>query len=261
MLLAMLFMLVCVLIGGTVLSAAAANGFRLNRISDSQRHLSERSAARLIASELKTKDDSQLCMTIVDISRTIQPVKINQSGQTVNSGSATTEHTITVQLPEGVELTAMQRLMMEVAVWQYMKDAGLTSTNNVTLSNFVYCDNGVAVTVNSMADFWYKYNLSGTDDFTGTVDLSGTVQGANFADCEANFSGGTGENLYDYSFTFGQNSKVGVSFNASFVKREPMESTQVTAYEDSHTGYARITTQSSQTAIIWDDPRIEKGGD
>ncbi len=261
MLLAVVFMLFCVLVGGTVLAASAANGYRMNRMSDSQVYLNQRSAAMLIASELRTADDTQLRVTITNISRTVQPVKIERDGKVTNSGSATTVHTVAIQFPKGLEMTAVQRVMMETAVWQYLKDAGITDTDDVSLINFCYVDDGEVKTVTDMDQFWYQYKLNSNEAFDGSLDISGEYAGQTFVSQEVFFAGGEGEDLYDFSFGFGENSHINVNVDASFSEKTPMNSSYVVAYEDSDTGYARVSTVSTQTAIIWGAPIVEKGGD
>lgn len=260
MLLAVIFMLFCVLVGGTVLAASAANGYRMDRLSNSQVYLNQRSAAMLIASQLKTDDNVQLRVTITDVSRMVQPVKIERNGNVVNSGSPTTVHTISVQFPAGLELSAVQRVMMETAIWQYLKDAGITDTDAVSLSNFLYDNDGEVTEVTNMDQFWYQYKLNSTENFDGSIEINGEYAGETFVAQKILFTAGEDENLYDFSFGFGENSSIGVKMDASFTSKTPMNSSYVIAYEDSDTGYARVTTESNQTAIVWDAPMIEKGG-
>ncbi len=146
LLLALLFLGFCVLVGGTVLAAAAANGFRTTRMQAKKQELSDRSAAMLVANELGnctlriTKDD--------------------------------TAKTVTVEVVDG-PMMPMQRLTAEMAVWKFLKEnEGQNAT--VSLVNFqYYVSDTAAQTVNSRDDFWYKYSLDTSADFTGTVSLGG----------------------------------------------------------------------------------------
>jgi len=260
MLLAMVFMLFCVMIGGTVLAASSANGHRVTQLSDSQRYLDQRSAALLMAQELQSPDDTILRMSITDVQRTIQPVKIGKDGRVTDSGAPVTAHDITVQLPEGTRLTAVQRVMMETAVWQYLKQADVVSTGSVTLSNFV-CDNGgEPLVLTDMEDFWYQYKLSTNAPFDGTMTLSGDYRGEAFLSQKVHFVAGQEDDLFDFTFSFGENSPLSVKIQATYSQKTPVNSSYVVAYEKSATGYARITTRSTQTAVFWDAPEIEKGG-
>lgn len=260
LMLAMVFMLFCVMIGGTVLAASSANGYRMTRLSDSQQYLDQRSAALLMAQELRSPDDTILRMSITDVKRTVQPVKIGKDGGVTNSGSSRTVHDITVQLPEGTKLTAVQRVMMETTVWQYLKQVGVSSVDSVTLSNFNYDSGDEVIAVTSMDDFWYQYDLSGNRPFDGTMTLNGQYRGEEFVTQKVYFNAGKEENLFDFTFGFGENSPIGVQVEATFSTKTPIDSSYVMAYDASSTGYARITTQSTQTAIFWDAPQIEKGG-
>lgn len=257
MLLAMVFMLFCILIGGTVLAASSANGYRLERLSDSQVYLDQRSAALLMAQELQPREGTILRMNITDVKRTVQPVKIGRDGSVTNNGAPTTVHNITVQLPEGTVLTAVQRVMMETAVWQYLKQAGITNTNSVTLTNFIYDDGGTPLVLTDMSDFWYQYKLNTKNAFDGTMTLNGDYKGEEFVAQKVYFAAGEKDDLFDFRFTFGDNSPLSVEIDATFSQKSPVSSSYVAAYGS---GYARITTQSTQTAILWGEPDIEKGG-
>ena len=74
------------------------------------------------------------------------------------------------------------------------------------------------------------------------------------------FAAGTGDDLYDFTFGFGEDSHISVCVDANFTQKSPMNSSYVVNYDASSTGYARISTNSNQVAIIWTDPIIEKGG-
>ena len=61
LLIAIVFMLFCVFIGGSVLAAATANGSRVDQaLDDEQSYLSQRSAALIVAEELRSVDPVRL---------------------------------------------------------------------------------------------------------------------------------------------------------------------------------------------------------
>lgn len=261
LLLAMVFLMFCVFVGGSILSAAAANGYRIKHLSDQQQYLDERSAALLITDELTSPEDIDMRVTIIDVSRTIQPISISNGGLVSDTGIPTTEHTILVQLPVGLRLTAMQRLAVEVSIWQYLKNAGATSTDAISLSNFVYNNGNSDIPVTSVSEFWYTYDLSSSAPFTGTVDITGILSnGSAFASHQAHFIAHNGADMYDFEVNFGEGSQMSVCMNASYRVKTPVTSSQITEYASGSTDYARITTKSTQTAIIWSNPKIEKGG-
>ncbi len=67
MLLAMIFIMFCTFVGGTVLAAATANGSRVAKMThEQQAYLSQRSAALVIADQLTKGADNGLQLTIVE---------------------------------------------------------------------------------------------------------------------------------------------------------------------------------------------------
>lgn len=67
MLLAMVFLMFCMFIGGSVLAAATANGSRVEHLkNDQQDYLSQRSAMLLMADMLTGQDGKELQVTITD---------------------------------------------------------------------------------------------------------------------------------------------------------------------------------------------------
>ena len=66
MVIALVFMLFCIFVGGSVLAAASANGARIEkRKANEQIYLSQRSAANILASELESgTGKAMLCMTV-----------------------------------------------------------------------------------------------------------------------------------------------------------------------------------------------------
>ena len=81
MLIAILFMMFCLFVGGSVLAAASANGYRVAHMADQQDFLSQRSAAILIADEINAGvNGSDLSLTVEDISKAYQPLKYLDGG-------------------------------------------------------------------------------------------------------------------------------------------------------------------------------------
>lgn len=258
MLLAMVFMLFALFVGGTVLAAAAANGYRVEHMSDQQDYLDQRSAALLIADELTVDNGTDLRLTIIDIQKTIQPVQVLDGGVTADTGTATQTHTITIKAPTGLVMTGMQRVVVESTIWKYLQDIGVTDLSMVTLSGFEFND---GTTITSPASFLQQYTLSTTEPFKvkGTFNITGSGA-ATIAGYEAYFTcGADASDSYDFVVTF-DNAQMTVSMDASYGTKNPVTSSTTTSYSGSPTGYARITTTSTQTAFSWDDPIISKGG-
>ena len=107
MILALVFMLFCMFVGGTVLAAASANGYRVAHLSDQQQYLDERSAAFLTAEELRlTRSNvSTHMLSINDVEQTVQKVTVGNGGVVTPDPSSPpfTVHTITFAAPEWTE--------------------------------------------------------------------------------------------------------------------------------------------------------------
>lgn len=265
LMLALVFLMFCVFVGGSVLAAAAANSYRVVHLADQQTYLDQRSAAMLIADELDPASSNvNIRLTIVDVTQTIEPVNIDNGGLVTKTPANDTikKHVITAMLPAGLKMTAMQRLAVETALWQYL-DAHTTAGSNydLTLSNFVYNDGSGDTPINSIDQFWFKHTLHSSEPFSGTVNIKGTSSGSNFTSFEAYFTSLSGSDMYDFLVNFGEDSQVHVEMNASYQTKTPVSFTESpAAYPESSTKYAEISSVSTQTAIIWADPAIQKGG-
>ena len=80
MLMAMVFMLFCSFIGGTVLASATANAQRVAQMAEQQDFLLERSAALLATDQLQLDSGKYLRLTVVDQDRTLQAINMNPNG-------------------------------------------------------------------------------------------------------------------------------------------------------------------------------------
>lgn len=275
MILAMVFMLFCLFVGGSVLAAASENGYRVEHLSDQQQYLDERSAALLICDQLRFDEETPLRLTILESESTIQPVVIQSGGVVVPYGTPHTETKVTVQGPVNLEMTPMQRLVLESAVWRYLEQSG-TSAGSLTFSNFTY--QGTAIT--SVDDFWYQHASianpeASLTDVSGAIHIDGerTAGSSTIADFDAAFACGTGADLYDFTVDFGTAdlgsanlesvdfdalTQMTVVLNGYSGQKAPITTKAVQTYGN---GYAQITTVSKQTAISWEAPVIKKGGD
>lgn len=85
MLLAMVFIMFCTFIGGTVLAAATANGSRVAKLTHSQQaYLSQRSAALVLADQLTKDADNGLQLTIVETITDSQSLKATPQKAAIN---------------------------------------------------------------------------------------------------------------------------------------------------------------------------------
>ncbi|MGM9590816.1 MAG: hypothetical protein ACI3V0_11705 [Faecousia sp.] len=255
MILAMVFMLFCLFVGGSVLAAAAENGYRVEHLSDQQQYLNERSAALLIRDQLNPEGSDPLRLTIYEIKNTIQPVYVQDGGVVVEvpETSATVEEYVIIQAPVINNMTPMQRIILEAAVWQYMKESGMSQADahEVELYNF-------PADVTDVDNFWYQYNLDNPEAATpvsGTITVSGDTRIAGF---DATFTCGTDHDPYDFSVDFGSLTQMNVLLDGYSGRKAAVTTTNITSVGSNQ--FARITSESRQLAISWEEPVIEKGG-
>lgn len=266
MILAMVFMLFAVFIGGTILASAAANGYRVEHLSDQQVYLDQRSAALLIADELAPAGGTDLTFTIIDIVTLYQPVKIDDGGVVVDTTQQTTEtHSITIKAPANLVMTPMQRVAVETAIGQYIQQSN-AEIGEINLSGFYYDASGTKTAFPALTQFWmYSDDAIGT---AGEIQISGTGTGVSLtggdleSGFEANFKCCDGADLYDFVVDFGSSSQLVVTMDGYSGTNNPVTSSQVTEVSTSisTTGYARVSTTTTRTAISWSEPDVQKGG-
>ena len=232
MILALVFLLFAIFVGGTVLASAAANGYRVAHLSDQQDYLDQRSAAMLIADEL----GDGLTLTITE---TVTTTKVAE-------GETTMATSITIKAPVNMSMTPLQRLMAETAIGQYLQQTyPETSPPEVILSGF-----GEGIT--RLEHLWLytidngqiKISTEGTFTMNATSDL---VEGKT-VDFKCRGNEEQGKYLYDLVLDFGSDSSLIVTMDGYSGRNSPAVMT---------TENAEITT--TQIAISWDAPVIEKG--
>lgn len=276
MILAMVFMLFCVFIGGSVLASATANAYRVEHLSDQQDYLSQRSAAKLISDELEGSSNKKLRLTVADVDLLARKVVVGNGGVISYTGETHTERTVTFKAPSGLVMTPFQRLVFETTVAKYLEENNLApsqmpatgkTTVVVELEGFQYrkikSDGSTeVVNITSVNDFWLKDNdaqklkTSGQLELTGTMNLGITHIPTDFESCG-------GERLYDFAVSFGDYSQMTLALSASKGEKHPVELTRITPYSNGSTvnwTEAEVTTYTRQPVISWDYPLIEKGG-
>lgn len=143
LMLALLFLLFCILVGGTILAAASANGFRVSRVSDKQKELQNSSVVRLVNDQLDG-----------GFSLEIDP---STSKATLNG-----------------DYSAMRRLVAEMALWKYMSDNSLTDITLVCKGTS-YSKSSFWYQQGSSNEYVCTMKLSGTNlvNQEVTVSMSG----------------------------------------------------------------------------------------
>ena len=277
MILAMVFMLFAVFIGGTILASAAANAYRVEHLSDQQIYLDQRSAALMIGDELTPDSGTDLAITILEIATSYQAVTISDGGvvEDVDPAPGEPVHSVTIKSPANLIMTPMQRIAVETAIGQYLEQSHV-SISDITLSGFRYYDStGDVKALTSISQFM-MYSGSGSSESVGTygtLSLSGTVNAAanggtvTLSDelengFDANFECCYGAQLYDFVVDFGNSSQLVVVMDGYSGTNNPVTTSQVTEVPTSisTSGYARVFTTTTRTAISWSKPEVEKGG-
>lgn len=222
MVLALVFLLFCTLVGSSVLVSATANAGRLRSTSDLQSGISQRSAAHLMADELRAEAGEQLALYVSDSAET-------------NEETGETWRTITFQIATNMEsLTPMQQLLLETAVWRYLQENPREDAE-ILLQGFHWAE--------GTGDFRCR-RTEGNLTLGGTAEISGRSVTL-LEETELSFSCGAGDGAYDFAVIF-----PGMKLTLSAVSGtgEPVCYTA-----------APVTTETVRTVITWERPRIEKG--
>ena len=264
LLIAMVYLIFAVFVGGSVLAAASANGYRIEHLSDQQDYLNQRSAALLLAEEMDIGTFSNISLDAKYIITTREPVKVHLSGAEVpdTTKPTTVTHSLNFEARTNGELDVLGRLMFETAILRYMAvtDTTLVKPENITIKGLVY--NGQAIT--SISQFWTVNDES----CSGEIKINGTkgTETEPFTEYTARYRCGAGDQLYDFIVDFGDYSQLTITMNGySGIRNQP----SVPELEDAGDGTVdgngyqhchRVTTETERTTIAWNRPVIAKGG-
>lgn len=281
MLIALMFMMFCLFVGGSVLASASANGYRVAHLSDQQDFLNQRSAALLLADEIDGNGDTPT-LRITDVVLTETPKVLLPGGgvandtYTVRTEIKTRSITFTADFTAANPMTVVQKLMFETAVCRYLKENGVTAaqandTNNITFSGFHYTDpSGNVIQLQSVAEFWYPYDPE-AENILGSISITGSQGGNAFTSYNAYFtSSGDAGDLFDFQVTF-DNTQMIVSANAYMSRRdisqpgEVQEDTAISATEKAKlpagcTAVYEVSASTIKSTIKWQSAYIQKGG-
>lgn len=281
MLIAILFMMFCLFVGGSVLAAATANGSRVAHMADQQDFLSQRSAGSLIADELNSglekTDTSQeeLQLIVEDMTVQYQPVILGNGGGWENVGDPTQVRIISFEAPftPGEPMTVMQRLLYETAVCRYLSEHEIKLADIqpytaydpddtfvgtfLNLECFYYLEAGQsnATEIKEIGSFWYSY-AQNAEKIGGTLNINGNFSSE--AAYTARFDSGDQENMYDFLITFGEFTQMTITSDAYMSTTQiprPMEIVPIGA------GNMELTYDNTKTYITWNWAYIEKGGE
>ena len=261
LLIAMVYLIFAVFIGGSVLAAASANGYRIEHLSEQQDYLDQRSAAMLLADEMKSSDYASISLDARFNTITRQKIIIKENNDIINVGDPWDTYTLTFKANSNGKMDALSRVMFESAVLRYLSVTDISQVSAITFQNFVYDDGSAeGETIDDLTDFW---TISTDNDLcAGTIHVNGTKGGTTFADYTARYRSGMGDELYDFIVDFGDFSQLTVTMNGfSSIRFQQGTAT----YEDStmnngneHT--TKVITKVARTTVSWNAPVIAKGG-
>ena len=235
MLLALVFLMFCMFVGGSVLAAATANGSRAARQKENQQaYLSQRSASLLLADLLKGDENSAMQLTIKYVDDGTKTVTFMAHGSEVK--------------------TNMQRLMYELAIAKYMKENNITFTgNNAVFPKYVNFNFPKNITSTN-----YAFSDPGsTGSITISIPLSEnkteTITAWYSADSDGDFSIG-------YTNPGEDKEKTAEELTPAVAQGHSYVTIAMKCYYDEGKAVT-VNGVTTKTSIIrWDDPVIEKGG-
>ena len=264
MILAMMFMMFCAFIGGTVLASATANAQRVAQMAEQQDFLLERSAAMMASDQLQLDTGKYLRMSIQDeVSLIEEAYKVNDGGSfEVKPGGAKAEvRTISFQVLTNTTLTPLHRLMIEATVWRYLHEFDPEGT----AASLIFVNFPGAVSATNQFYFQpviHDHVIEGQMNVTASP-VGGTT--VSIPDYTAYFSSGRDQELFDFFVDFGDDSQVRMTMNAYSGTGNPITVpepfTEGTVPGASYPiQYIKVTRTSTTTTVSWEDPLIEKGG-
>ena len=270
MLIALMFMMFCLFVGGSVLASASANGYRVKHLSEQQNTLNQRSAVRLISDEMRAFDaagnEIDHVLIVNDTKYEVQKVVVGDGGVQTPEGSPVIYRVVAFKAPEGLKMSPLQRLMYETTVWRYLKENNVELTDSKTrveLRGFTYQDGTQFNALMGTAPncFWYT-----AETFGGEITIEcETVNGSDpFVSYQAEFlCDNTTGRLYDFLISFGEHTTLSVVMNGGIWKETTSDSAAAvtklwTWGAESYD--AQVREYPNNYNIEWDAPEIRKGG-
>ena len=256
LMIAMVFMIFAVFIGGSVLAAASANGYRIEHLSDQQDYLNQRSAALLLAEEMDIDLFSNISLDAKYATITRQPVILYPDGRIEDYDEPTVSYALTFEANTDGDMDALTRVMFETAVLRYLEENNLQDFEHIVLKDFVY--NGQAIP--SIDYFWTVNDGS----CSGEIQIYGTkgADAEKFTEYTARYTCGEGRQLYDFIVDFGDYSQLTVTMNGfsgvRYQRGAPEYDGETKVDEVQYSN--RVITEVERTAISWNRPVVAKGG-
>ena len=243
LLIAMVFMLVCTFVGGSVLAAATANSKHLKTMTgDQQDMLSQRSALTLLVDDLKIPR-GMIRMTIKKNDVVEHPYTIGEGGVKVPTGATSSSNNVNF-IFSNRDYTTMQRLMLECAVLSYVEKYDVDPAT-VTLENFV----SGGELIDTMGKFWLTKNEKRTVYITDPISGAQTEFSVSCASAGA-------DDAYSFYVGFADENRSQTRLTCHAKVTERGTYTEVRE-DDRNMTDADVTTYT--TFIDWEAPKITKG--
>lgn len=225
MLLALVFLLFCLFVGGSVLASATANGGRVDDLTTSQQeYLNQRSAMLLMAQMLEGEDGADLQLTI-------------KEEVTSASSGETTKVTFTIQDTD-TNKSILEKILYETAVGIYM-DSHSINQEYAAFQNFMFS------CVSGSYDYTPQSSNSGTFSITPALGTNFEAEVLPVKYDISNYD----LNIYFHDETGEITPLLTLTMNGTFSDGHP-----VTITADG------VTTTTTTSVVRWEAPVIQKGG-
>lgn len=245
MIIALVFLLFCMFIGGAVLASASANGARAAKQTQQQQaYLDQRSAALLLADQLRLEPDFQL---IIKDKTTVEELGTGtmESWTALTGDEARRDEHRLVTFEVHASLTPLQRVLVESTILRYLEENDWPE--------FKFTDHTGTKTALSQLSCYHAGAGSPT---VGSIHFTGTSDSWTFADFSANLSC---DNNYNFFVDFGQYSQLSITVAANAGE----SSYDIPERYREMPGSSRlwqIRDHMEYTVVTWGLPQIEKEG-
>ena len=254
-----------------MLTAATMNTYRIKHTPKEKIFLDQRSAATLIADQLRTNNGDPLKLVVYDDTIDEQPVTVDAAGKITRHGEVTERHVarFEIVIPEGTSMSPLQRTVYECAIQKFMdkeiyavKPGETKPKAKISFQNFKYGDSEVGdpsglwlAPIEVVPSVGEAYKIYG-----GAVNIHDPDK--NIPDFQANFGcmNNDKNRMYDYTADF-DNSQLKVTMYASIGTNEILgveELVKTVGSTPDDVTWKMVSTDSTQTIISWDSPVIAK---
>lgn len=262
MILAMVFMLFCAFVGGSVLASATANAYRVAQLAEEQDYLLERSAALLLSDQMKLNEGEYLRLRIVDEERSTQNVRILDGGGFKKEGAPAISRVITCDLETNTVLTDLQRVMVETAVQRYLYTnppyyIGEGDAKQLLMPGIPLC---TGFSSNNFVNY-LKIPETGSEEpaLNGNIAVEVSIPGLTVDGYSATYSCGKGDDAYTFVIGFGEDGQMKLTCDA-FKGINVLENVVMPPVDNGSNVTQQVTSTYKTTTISWSDPFVEKGG-